>query len=66
MINEPKTSMPDLGDRQPAEGDLDYPEGRSHLCCPEEELSSELPVEAGALSEEAGATERLAERAGGK
>ena len=43
--------MPDLAARQPAEGNVDFPE-EEHLRSPQAEPSSELPVEGAALAEE--------------
>lgn len=41
--------MPDLAAREPAEGGFEFAEETEHLCYPNNEPSSELAVEVGAL-----------------
>ncbi len=50
--------MPDPTAREPAEGDLGFPEQPTHLCCPDEGLSSDQPVEGGAAVETEGNVRR--------
>ncbi|NLC59101.1 MAG: hypothetical protein GX774_19880 [Armatimonadetes bacterium] len=52
MHEKAALSMPDLAAREPAEGDLDLVGQTPHLRYPNQELSSSIPVESGALDME--------------